>query len=238
PPLTPRSRSTSPAPGRRTTSFASRSDGMLVEVALPVPLLRTFTYRSTSPLREGTRVRVPFGGRRLIGWVVGEASGARELKQLRDVDRVLDDEPSASPDVLELCRWIADYYVAPLGIVLRGALPAVLSSVTRAEPPVKRHRVLRIVRELPTLTLRDETFGRAQRQRECYEAIEASGGRADAKHLTTLGFSSAIQRALIEKGLVEVVEERAERDPFAEIAPPPPTRHVPSAAQRAAIDAL
>jgi primosomal protein N' (replication factor Y) (superfamily II helicase) len=47
---------------------------MLVEVALPVPLPRTFTYRIDRPVAPGTRVRVPFSGRKLIGWVVGEAN--------------------------------------------------------------------------------------------------------------------------------------------------------------------
>jgi primosomal protein N' (replication factor Y) len=87
---------------------------MLVEVALPIPLPRTFTYRIDAPVAEGTRVRVPFSGRRLVGWVVGEAAPARELKRVRDVERVLDTVPSVPPDVLQLCRWIADYNVTPL----------------------------------------------------------------------------------------------------------------------------
>ena len=212
---------------------------MLVEVALPVPLPRTFTYRIDAPVAEGTRVRVPFSGRKLIGWVVGEAAPPREITRLRDVERILDDEPSAPPDVLRLCRWIADYYITPLGIVLRSALPAVLSHTGRSEPPVKTRRVLHIARELPTLTLRDETFGRAHRQRECYEALEAMGGRADVSHLSdTLGYSAAVVRALVEKGVAEIVNERTERDPFADIDPGEPARHAPTGAQADALAAL
>ncbi|HEX6306569.1 MAG TPA: primosomal protein N', partial [Longimicrobiales bacterium] len=212
---------------------------MLVEVALPIPLPRTFVYRIDAPVPEGTRVRVPFSGRRLVGWVVGEGVAPRDLKRLRDVERVLEDSPSVPPDVLHLCRWIADYYITPLGVVLRSALPAVLSNTARTAPPGKTRRMLRIVRELPTLTLRDETFGRAQRQRECYEALESVGGRAEVAHLTgPLGFSAALLRALGDRGLVESYEERAERDPFAEIPADEPTRLVPSTAQAAALDAL
>lgn len=211
---------------------------MLVEVALPVPLARTFTYRIDRPVAAGTRVRVPFSNRKLIGWVVGDAR-PREINRLRDVDRILDDEPSVPPDVLELCRWIADYYVTSLGVVLRGAVPAVLSEIARNDAPVRTQRVLRIVRELPTLSLRDDVFGRALRQRECYEVLESLGGHADVAHLTdTLGFSAGVLKGLMEKRLAEVSDELVERDPFADIEPPPPTLHRPSAAQQAALDVL
>jgi primosomal protein N' (replication factor Y) (superfamily II helicase) len=211
---------------------------MLVEVALPVPLARTFTYRIDRPVAAGTRVRVPFSNRKLIGWVVGDAR-PREINRLRDVDRILDDEPSVPPDVLELCRWIADYYVTSLGVVLRGAVPAVLSEIARNDAPVRTQRVLRIVRELPTLSLRDDVFGRALRQRECYEVLESLGGHADVAHLTdNLGFSAGVLKGLMEKRLAEVSDERVERDPFADIEPPPPTPHRPSTAQQAALDEL
>jgi primosomal protein N' (replication factor Y) (superfamily II helicase) len=221
-------------------SAPARSDGsVLVEVALPVPLPRGFTYRSDTAIPPGTRVRVPFGGRKLIGWVVGDAHPPRELKRIRDIDRVLDDEPSVPPDVLELCRWIADYYITPLGLVLRGALPAVLSNMARPGSPGRTRRVVRIARELPTLTLREETFGRAHRQRECYELLESMGGRADAAHLAdALGFSAAVIRGLLERNVVEVTDERAERDPFAEMDPGVPAAHAPTPAQADALNQL
>jgi primosomal protein N' (replication factor Y) (superfamily II helicase) len=212
---------------------------LLVEVALPLPLPRTFTYRIAAPVAEGTRVRVSFSGRRLIGWVVGATGPVRELKQIRDVDRVLDDRASVPPDVLRLCRWIAEYYLTPLGMVLRGALPALLSDTGRNSPPERTRRVLRLTVELPTLTARDEAFGRALRQRECYEAIEAMGGRADTVHLAqTLGFSAGVLRGLVDRGLAEIRMERTDRDPFAEIVAGPPVRHALTNAQSAALDPL
>jgi primosomal protein N' (replication factor Y) (superfamily II helicase) len=101
---------------------------MLVHVALPVPLPRTFVYRTNRELTSGTRVRVPFSGRKLIGWVVGEAAAPKDVSRLLDVERVLDDTPSVPAELIELCRWIADYYVTSLGLVLRSALPAALST--------------------------------------------------------------------------------------------------------------
>jgi primosomal protein N' (replication factor Y) (superfamily II helicase) len=212
---------------------------MLIDVALPIPLPRTFAYRSEHGLEPGTRVRVTFSGRKLVGWVVGETALPRELKKIQDIDRVLDQEPSVPADVLELCRWIAGYYLTPLGMVLRGAVPAVLSQTGRSDSPERTRRVLRLTRELPTLTSRDETFGRAQRQRECYELLESMGGRAEVAHLSeTLGFSAGVLRGLMDRQLADIVDERTDRDPFAEMDPGPPVQHIHTAAQEEALAAL
>lgn len=213
---------------------------MLVDVALPVPLPRTFTYRlERGSVEPGTRVLVPFSGRRLIGWVVGPGDAEVELARVRAVQSVLEDRPSLTPELFRLCQWVADYYVAPLGQVLRTALPAVLSDTARPSPAVKTRKVLRLVRELPSLRQRDETFGRAARQRECYEMLEAMGGAAEATHLTGhAGFSPSVLKGLIDKGLAEMVDEEVDRDPFARIEPPAPEALTLTPAQRVAVEAL
>lgn len=102
-----------------------------VDVALPLPIHRTFTYRVDGPIPPiGTRVLVPFRRDERIGWVVGPGSRG-EIKGLKSVLSVLDETPTVPADLVELCRWIADYYIAPMGIALRAALPAVLSDVSR-----------------------------------------------------------------------------------------------------------
>jgi len=96
------------------------------EVALPVPLDHTFTYGvqlGQSPQR-GARVIVPFRNEKLIGVVTatGVAAPAAEF-ELRYIETVLDEEPLLSEHLLELAEWIAQYYLAPLGEVLRAMLP-------------------------------------------------------------------------------------------------------------------
>jgi primosomal protein N' (replication factor Y) (superfamily II helicase) len=152
----------------------------------------------------------------MMGWIVAAGSESTDAAKIRDVDALLETEPSLAPDVLELCRWISDYYVLPLGQVLRTALPAVLSGGVEIGEPDKTRRVLRITRELPSLQEREELFKRAQRQRELYEVVEALGGAGDVAHLTTqLGFSHAIIKGLAARDLATIVEERVDRDPFA-----------------------
>ena len=108
------------------------------EVAIPVPLRKTFTYRIPEQLRdavrEGSLVRVPFGRRRTAGFVVGLADTA-PVASVKDIAEVEDPDLHLPPDILRLCRWVADYYLAPLGEVLRAALPAGLGKKTPGEVP-------------------------------------------------------------------------------------------------------
>jgi len=96
-------------------------------VALPVPLRSTFTYRVPEALRGqvqvGSRVLVPFRKKSLVGVVVEIGATAPEGTQLRDVSRVLDLAPALTSKMLELGKWITRYYLAPIGEVFRAMLP-------------------------------------------------------------------------------------------------------------------
>ena len=95
------------------------------DVALPVPLDRAFTYELRGLAVEvGARVLVPFGGQRLVGVVVGVHDTTPEAGvEVKPVEMVLDATALLPEHLMELARWIAGYYVAPLGEVLRGMLP-------------------------------------------------------------------------------------------------------------------
>ncbi|MCH1571501.1 MAG: primosomal protein N', partial [Longimicrobiales bacterium] len=102
-----------------------------VEVALPLPIYRTFTYavEGEAPA-PGTRVLVPFRREERIGWVTGGPPDP-DVERVKSVLDILEDTPSVPADLLKLCGWMASYYVAPLGIAIRAAMPAVLSDVSR-----------------------------------------------------------------------------------------------------------
>jgi len=207
------------------------------QVTLARPVLQSFTYTVPDNLAQsvlpGIRVRVPFGQRREIGLVESvdlsteSSSQSGNRPSLREVIEVLDAEPLLDAALLHLCRWTADYYVAPIGLVHRAALPpGSLSSRSRAGTNPKKHQVIRLTAELPTLLERDRAFGPARRQREAFEVIEGLGGSAALSHLDTgLGFSRSVIHGLRDRGLAEIAEEIVERDPF-EIDDPveaPPT---------------
>ncbi|MGH9421788.1 MAG: hypothetical protein ACRD3J_17550, partial [Thermoanaerobaculia bacterium] len=108
------------------------------EVAIPVAVHGTFTYAIPPELRDaarlGSRVEVPFGAKRNTGFVVALSDHAPEGSRIKPIRAVLDDdEPALLPEIIDLCRWAAEYYIAPLGEMLRVALPANMSARGRRE---------------------------------------------------------------------------------------------------------
>jgi primosomal protein N' (replication factor Y) len=95
------------------------------EVALPIPLDRMFTYavREGQRPRRGARVIAPFRNEKLIGVVTAIDAKAPAEFEVRYLEAVLDEEPLLSDSLLALAEWMAQYYLAPLGEVLRGMLP-------------------------------------------------------------------------------------------------------------------
>ena len=97
-----------------------------VDVSVPAPLDRPFTYSLPETLRHrvrpGSRIVVPFGPRKLTGVILRCHDEPPNLAT-REALRLIDSEPVLDAELLSLGRWIAGYYCAPLGDVLRGMLP-------------------------------------------------------------------------------------------------------------------
>ncbi len=94
------------------------------DVAVPVPLDMVFTYRVAEHAAPvvGARVLVPFRQRRMTGIVV-ELHDRKPSVAAKNILAVLDTTPVLDAQLLQLGRWIADYYLAPLGEVFRTMLP-------------------------------------------------------------------------------------------------------------------
>ena len=104
--------------------------GGISRIALDVPLRRLFDYRvpeGTTAPAPGSRVRVPFGRRSLIGVAIEHATdSAVPAARLKPIGAILDAVPVLESQVLELVRWASDYYHHPIGEVLASALPKAL----------------------------------------------------------------------------------------------------------------
>jgi primosomal protein N' (replication factor Y) len=94
------------------------------DVALPVPLDTAFTYRIPDGMQPlvGGRVLVPFRQQRMSGVVTALHDRAPKV-QTKNVLSVLDASPVIDEQLLRLGKWIADYYLAPLGEVFRTMVP-------------------------------------------------------------------------------------------------------------------
>ncbi|HLA95391.1 MAG TPA: DEAD/DEAH box helicase, partial [Pyrinomonadaceae bacterium] len=109
------------------------SEKPYVEVVLPIPIRKNFTYRLpaefAASVKIGARVLVPFGKRTLTGYAVGfpkELKASLELDEsaIKDVIELVDEEPLFTDEILGLTKWTADYYAASWGEMLKASLPA------------------------------------------------------------------------------------------------------------------
>src|SRR6476469_5521064 len=100
----------------------------VAEVAVTLPVPGRYHYLVPAAMQDrarvGARVLVRFGNQKVTGVVVPPVSKPPVGIKLVELSDVLDDEPSLSPELVDLCLWVADYYEAPPGEVMRAALPA------------------------------------------------------------------------------------------------------------------
>ncbi len=110
-----------------------------VEMALPLPLRQTFTYRLPVGMQEnikiGARLLVPFGKRQLTGYAVAlhtKISPEIEIEEetIKDALELIDGEPLVTEEIVRLTQWAADYYSASWGEVLKASLPAGINATT------------------------------------------------------------------------------------------------------------
>ncbi len=196
----------------------------IVEVAVPLPLEKTFSYLVPPHLAErvspGKRVFVPFGGRKLTAYVlsVTETTATDRLKEVIDV---LDDEPLWTDNELEFFRWVASYYLHPLGEVLKTALPTGINLQSRkangdgAESVAGGRRILREAfyrpadAAAPVRPLGDKAA-------QILATIREAGDMGAAELRRRFGQCSAQLKRLLELGLVAREEREVYRDPFRE----------------------
>lgn len=96
------------------------------EVALPIPIYENFTYSVPPNLAEkiviGSRVIVPFGKAFKTGIIIDFADSTR-IENVKTLVDLADEDPPVTPHIIDLCCWIAEYYLCPLGEVFAQRIP-------------------------------------------------------------------------------------------------------------------
>ena len=187
----------------------------ILRVAVPSPLHRTLDYLPPPDcdpvtLRPGVRVRVPFGRRCAVGFLL-DIGDRTELEPaaLRPAHAILDAEPVLSAELTALLEWAWRYYHHPPGEVFAAALPVLLRRGEPAAPP--RWRIAAAGRA----ALAGPALGRAPRQRLLLDHLANHPDGVTAETLRAVARDAAgALRALRAKGWVETVAPTA--------APPPP----------------
>ena len=119
-------------------SISSEGEGqyqtppVYAEVVVPVHVSSSFIYRLRPEMRAvaqlGARLVVPLGRKRVTGFIVelhADLTAAPNLaeSEVKEADELLDLVPLVTPELLELTKWVADYYLSPWGEVIKAALP-------------------------------------------------------------------------------------------------------------------
>lgn len=162
-------------------------------VAVARDVIKSFHYaipeHLSDMIAEGIRVLVPFGKSRIEGYVTGFTDKS-DVKDVKDIISLIDDAPVLSSEMLQLSKWIAEYYFSSLGMVIKMMLPAGFG--------VSEQRYLRIISNPDSLSA-------APLQEQIVNLIkEKKEVRLDAliKKLNKQGVYSAID-ALKQKGIIE-----------------------------------
>lgn len=171
----------------------------VVDIALPVPMRRTFDYLPLAgdgphQYLPGQRVRVEFGHQLLCGIVLGTRTSSEvPAEKLRPLLARLDDQPLLSETDLALCKWLADYYHHSMGEVLEHMLPTMLRS--GCELSEADERIWFATGQQPLKPLR------GTKQQALWQHFQQQPSSAHSD-LTSLGFSLSQLRALAELGLI------------------------------------
>ncbi|HET8550722.1 MAG TPA: primosomal protein N', partial [Bryobacteraceae bacterium] len=178
------------------------------DVSLPVPLDRPFTYELPETLRHrvraGCRLIVPFGGRKLTGMVLRTHDDPPEAAA-RSALLLLDEEPALEPGMLELARWVAQYYCAPLGEVLRVMTPLA--------GEVRKSKVYSLT-DAGVDAARQLLIGTADDPATRVLQLLESRPRTAPYLAQKVANAARILQTLAKKGLVHVEDVHAERDPM------------------------
>ena len=200
------------------------------DIILPLPLEGYFTYAVPAELQDkvqfGMRVLVPFGAKKhYIGIVASLHDKKPEGFEVKPLEQVLDDYPILLESQLRLWKWIADYYMSPIGEVFKAALPSGLKAEDGYKPRTATYiRLTKPYQNEQFLHIALDMLARAAKQQEafiCYlqlsgwdmigssEASPSSFTPVEITREELMNFSGAtlpIITQLVKRGLLETYE--------------------------------
>ncbi|MBM3833197.1 MAG: primosomal protein N' [Verrucomicrobia bacterium] len=182
---------------------------MIARVTLDLTLRKEFDYLIPPEFEEevkvGTRVKVPFATRKVLGSVTALAEESPHTN-LRPILKVIGRQALLTLNVLQLARWMADYYCCPLEIALKSVLP---DAVRKEQKGWKERLFVRVVpwqATMPKVT---------KRQQQVLDIITARKEMPLQELLQLADTTSGTVRRLEDAGLLTIAAQIAERDPYA-----------------------
>jgi primosomal protein N' (replication factor Y) len=184
---------------------------------MPLHVFQTFTYRLNPELSAqaevGARIVVPLGRKLVTGYIVAlsDAPPATLLDtEIKEAQSIVDSVPVCSPPVLELARWVADYYASPLGEVIKAALPPGMSPSSNRGSLIKP-KMRRFVRLIDAADEQKLT----EAQGRVVKILDQSGSMSLQSLCEIADVGASTVSSLAKKGRVEIYDEAVRRDPLA-----------------------
>jgi len=147
----------------------------------------------------------------VLGTVV-DVLAETEVRNAREIHELIGTAPLIRPELLELARWIAEYYCCPLEAAMACVLPQV---VRGAEVSAKKRNFATLLRQ-PEDADWEALEKKAPRQADALAALEEAGGTGPIAVLaSSAGVSESVYRALEKNGWVSIAPEEVARDPHA-----------------------
>ncbi len=198
---------------------------MYVDVILPLPLDGLFTYsvpaEQLQRVKIGCRVSVPFGRNKTYVGIIAKThtDALPEGFRIKDILQVLDPAPILLDSQLRLWKWIADYYMSPIGEVYKAALPSGLKAEDGYKPKTETYiRLTSRFRNEQSLHIAIDMLQRASKQQAAFIDFLAISGWTDGApfeitrdELLNQGHSLPIVTALQKRGLLETYEKEVGR---------------------------
>ncbi len=189
-------------------------DAPIARVIVEIALDKEFDYRIPDTwrdtLRIGSQVVVPFGRRKITGYVVGFVDRS-EHEHLKDILRVVGKRPLITEPIVALARWMADYYACSLEQAVRAVLPSV---VRRSSGKFKEVHHVSLVEGSDVPGLRERLLKRAPKQAAVLDWLEREPVTPLPRLTLETGATLATVRAMETKGLVRVEKKTVHRNPF------------------------
>jgi primosomal protein N' (replication factor Y) len=204
-------------------------DSVLVDVAVPLPISRTFTYSLPDNLagqvEPGCRLLVPFGRRHLIGMAV-RVKQQESQRELKPVMRLLDPTPLLDSSLIELGLWLSWYYLAPLGEAFRVMLPPGLMA-KRASPDQNPETFWPIKKQLAVVRFNADSHQKlTQKQAEAVRVLSLQEFPVLVTELIReTACTEGVLRSLAAKGVLTLDKTNVYRCPWAQLRVPAPVRH-------------
>ena len=183
-------------------TYGQFMNSQLIEVLVPIPLMEKFSYLAPkddqAPLKQGSRVLVPFGRRTLVGiiWNFSKKDSS-DPRKYKHIIKVLDDRPLLDSHSMDLAEWASRYYHYPLGEIISYFFPPSLRKGKEAS--FKESKYLELTSK--GSFLKDEDLARAPGQKKLVSLLKEKK-ELSAKSAKAYGISNAVINGLEQKGYI------------------------------------